>query len=63
MAGTNLKKSKKKRKGNSKKNKSTFFRNLRMPDLSQQVTSQRLEFLKGKIGGITHTLPFKNSSL
>ncbi len=56
MAGTNLKKSKKKRKGNSKKNKSTFFRNLRMPDLSQQVTSQRLEFLKGKIGGTTHTL-------
>ena len=56
MAGTNLKKSKKKRKGNSKKNKSTFFRNLRVPDLSQQVTSQRLEFLKGKIGGTTHTL-------
>ena len=56
MPGTNLKKSKKKRKGNSKRNKSTFFRNISLPNLSQQVTEQRLEFLKGKIGGTTHTL-------
>tara|TARA_Y100000592_G_scaffold21688_1_gene33460 strand:+ start:7980 stop:8819 length:840 start_codon:yes stop_codon:yes gene_type:complete len=56
MAGTNLKKNKKKRKGNSRKNKSTFFRNISLPNLNEQVTEQRLEFLKGKIGGTTHTL-------